>query len=740
MCPKPPVSRLVYMWKSAPWSHIKGYLKRELQGWDARAFESVDAAERSLNEIQLAAIKKYVKQKMPRQPKPTPWWDKHCQSTFVVKQQAHKHRLTSPGKYAVAKRSSKRAQANAFKAYQVQVKDKLKESSHSSRDFWALTKQVAGLSRSCSAAAPSVHDLAEHFADKMTIDPVKDQMEYEAPDIEVKMKILKWKISRKRVLEVLTSLDVSKAVNGVSPRFLRECAHVIVDAETSLHKRIVREAVYPTDWKCPRVTAVHKRDEVSVAKNYRPISALPNRSLVFERSLVPQLADFCESITPQDQFGFVRKCGTADYGALVAMKLQDVLERRLSALLISLDVAGAFDKVWHKSLLAKLKKGGLRGKALELIKSYLFMRFLFVVMAGHTSSKRSVSCGVPQGGIWSPCLWDVAVNDLSQQLLTCECFNYADDSTLAAVFDSLEALIDLIIKVNADMEALRVWGVANNLTFDPGKNKFLVVSNWHHDFSEIDTLVMGGITVKYAYEDTKLKLGSALKIVGFTFDKGLSWSKMISSLASKARSQLGALWRLRSVMDSSNLEIMYKAFVRSIMEYGGLEYMSAAETHLAKLDAVQHSAQKICGRVFEDLSCRREASVFGMLCKMLDGEVRGDLKEFIPEFASAQHDRRGSLRSAVQNTSLALKDLTRSTSLLYYERSFCGIAPKVFKKIPEELIQKGKEGGWRKIMKQGQRILCGRDSAAIGNHCSNAINNEVESENWTDIDEMRLLI
>jgi hypothetical protein len=486
-----------------------------------------------------------------------------------------------------------------------------------------------------------------------------------------------------------------------------------------------------TAWKCPRVTAVHKRDEVSIAKNYRPISALPNRSLVFERSLAPQLAEFCESITPQDQFGFVRKCGTADYGALVAMKLQDVLERRLSALLISLDVAGAFDKVWHKSLLAKLKKGGLRGKALELIKSYLFLRFLYVVMAGQASTERSVSCGVPQGGIWSPCLWDVAVNDLSQQLLTCECFNYADDSTLAAIFDSLEALTELIIKVNADMEALRVWGLANNLTFDPGKNKFLVVSKRHHDFSEIDTLVMGGITVKYAYEDMKLKLGSALKIVGFTFDKGLSWSKMISSLASKARSQLGALWRLRSVMDSSNLEIMYKAFVRSIMEYGGLEYMSAAETHLAKLDAVQHSAQKICSSVFEDLSCRREASVFGMLCKMLDGEVRGDLKDFIPQFASAQHNRRG--RSAAVNTSLALTDLSQSTSLLQYERSFCGIAPKVFKKIPEELIQKGKEGGWRKIMKKGQRFLCGRD-------IDSAINNEVESDNWTDIDKMRLLI
>jgi hypothetical protein len=44
-----------------------------------------------------------------------------------------------------------------------------------------------------------------------------------------------------------------------------------------------------------------------------------------------------------------------------------------------------------------------------------------------------------------------------------------------------------------------------------------------------------------------------------------------------------------------NLEVMCKAFVRSIIEYGNLEYLSAAKTHLTKLDKIQTAAEKAGG-------------------------------------------------------------------------------------------------------------------------------------------------
>jgi hypothetical protein len=531
----------------------------------------------------------------------------------------------------------------------------------------------------------------------MSIDPALDSKDYTAPAITGGIVITKWKVSYQRVLKVLSSLNVNKSVNGVSPRFLRECAIEIAAAETSLISRIVREATYPTDWKVARVTPLHKKGAVSAPKNYRPVSALPNHSLVTERVLGPQLAEFCESITPSDQFGFVRKCGTADYGALVAMTFQDVLERRQEAVLISLDVKGAFDKVWHSSLQKKLQKGGLRRKALRLVISYLLERYLEVVAGGKRSSRKRISCGVPQGSIWSPNLWDVAVNDMSLQVLL-KLFNYADDSALCVEFHGREGLLEVIKLINADLQSLLEWGVDINLTFESAKNTFMIISRSQRDYSDVleaTPIMMDGDAVERVSE---------MKLVGFTFDEKLSWATMISKLASKARSKLGALWRLRSVLDESNLGTMFKAFVRSVMEYGNLEYMSAAHTHLAKLDTVQRTAQRICGVSFEDLEVRRDAAVFGLICKLLDGAGRGDLELFTPQLLD-RPEHRSSERLA---KGLHLKTTVTAKSLQQYCRSFCGYAPTVMSKLPQDLLLSGQEDGWRSIMKHGQRFLCGK--------------------------------
>ena len=53
------------------------------------------------------------------------------------------------------------------------------------------------------------------------------------------------------------------------------------------------------------------------------------------------------------------------------------------------------------------------------------------------------------------------------------------------------------------------------------------------------------------------------------------------------------------------------------MEYGMLNYMSAAPTHLARPDRVQRTAEKICSCNFESLESRREAAVFNLICKLM---------------------------------------------------------------------------------------------------------------------------
>ena len=71
------------------------------------------------------------------------------------------------------------------------------------------------------------------------------------------------------------------------------------------------------------------------------------------------------------------------------------LERGNEILLISLDVAGAFDKVWHAGLLKKLKAAGMDRRAIKLMDSYLRRRFIKVVAGNDESKMHKIHSSVP---------------------------------------------------------------------------------------------------------------------------------------------------------------------------------------------------------------------------------------------------------------------------------------------------------------------------------------------------------
>ena len=133
---------------------------------------------------------------------------------------------------------------------------------------------------------------------------------------------------------------------------------------------------------------------------YRPVQALMNAELVFEGVIEPQLYKFLEKFIPPSQFGFIKKCGTQDYGALLVLLIFSSLEEGEDVLMVSLDVAGAFDRVWHAGLLKKLATAGMRGRALRLMQDYLRRRFIRVVVGAASSKLKRIYSSVPQGGKW----------------------------------------------------------------------------------------------------------------------------------------------------------------------------------------------------------------------------------------------------------------------------------------------------------------------------------------------------
>ena len=131
-----------------------------------------------------------------------------------------------------------------------------------------------------------------------------------------------------------------------------------------------------------------------------------------------------------------------------------VLEQRREGVLISCDVKGAFDRVWWARLKARLKKRGLRRRALKLIRDYLHKRFLRVVNNGKSSTDKELFSSVPQGGKWSPPLWNFDISEMDQWISKLgELICYADDSGLW--YEITAENTDYMIQgINADLESL----------------------------------------------------------------------------------------------------------------------------------------------------------------------------------------------------------------------------------------------------------------------------------------------
>ena len=531
-----------------------------------------------------------------------------------------------------------------------------------------------------------------------------DVPDFEVPNVK---NLSAFRVTVKKVRKVLDSLNPSKSVNGLSPRVLKECSDVLALPICRLFKKIVKSCTWPSKWKIGRVSPIWKRESKSEAKNYRPVTVLDNLSLVMERVLDEQLCNFTDCFIPNNQFGFKKRCGTDDFAIALTTEMHLALEAELEALLVALDVAGAFDKVWWKALLHKLKKCGCKGRALKLLESYFKDRFLYVVAMGIASSLKEFFSGVPQGGIWSPKLWNFYIQDLSLCFILSKLFKYADDCTALKTFKNSDRHLAMV-ELNQDLKRASRWGRRWKTTFEPKKTHAMLATNskdcYHPEINQVE------------FDGVKVGFETELKIVGVIYDNKLNWSKMASEMASRGRRALGFLRRLGGLISKADLSTIYKYFVRSKMEYGCVSYLGAAPSHLKRLDATQLRAEKLTGFEFQPLASRREAACFGLLCKLLSGECVEPLQQMCPDFKLEQNcggaesdeligpNSTRSSRNKLQVTDMIGK-LRSGTSLEPFRRSFIAQAHNIFNKIPEDIKQRGEEKGWMTVLKDGQRFL-----------------------------------
>jgi len=111
------------------------------------------------------------------------------------------------------------------------------------------------------------------------------------------------------------------------------------------------------------------------ASSYRPINLLPIMSKVFERLLLHRLDEtiHIDGLFPTHQFGFRNNHSTIQQCLRVVNKIKESIAGKKMCTSVFLEIQQAFDKVWHRGLLYKVKLH-LPDHFYLLLKSYLIER------------------------------------------------------------------------------------------------------------------------------------------------------------------------------------------------------------------------------------------------------------------------------------------------------------------------------------------------------------------------------
>ena len=144
--------------------------------------------------------------------------------------------------------------------------------------------------------------------------------------------ITELKIGEQEVLDILKSLDVSKASgpDGVSCKLLKEAAPSIYRPLTKLINMSLEKRVFPTEWKKANVTPFFKRGSENAVNNYRPISLLSCTGKVMERVIFKHVFNFfrTNSLISSNQSGFIPGDSTINQLLLLYHELCLVVDHR----------------------------------------------------------------------------------------------------------------------------------------------------------------------------------------------------------------------------------------------------------------------------------------------------------------------------------------------------------------------------------------------------------------------------
>ena len=198
------------------------------------------------------------------------------------------------------------------------------------------------------------------------------------------------------------------------------------------------------------------------------------------------------------------------------------------------------------------------------------------------SQTSPVTCGVPQGSVLGPFLFNLYTDDLPNVINTLEntCIEmYADDTTLYCIADDVDTAI---AATNKALALIAEWCIMNAMVLHPVKCEAMLLHR------SVFIGPMQALTIN----NVVIKVVKSTRCLGIVIDNKLSWTPHLEETIKSFAKKLNLLKSLTFVPTNSLEQFYFKVILPSIT-YGILVWENCNKTLFEELDKMHVRAAKI---------------------------------------------------------------------------------------------------------------------------------------------------
>ena len=356
----------------------------------------------------------------------------------------------------------------------------------------------------------------------------------------------------------------------------------------SIMNKIFDSGIFPTLWRTSTVLSFPKPGKIpTIEENYRPISLTSCVGKLMEKIINTRLTIILENsrLIPSHQFGFRKMHSTIDALNKFSTDIINALNQKEQILCVSFDLRKAYDTTWRHGIIKAIFEFGLRGKLPIFLQQFLQNRKIKAKIGNSYSDYHNLEQGVPQGSVLSCTLFSIAISGiLNATRNNINAILYVDD---LLIYTQGNYRPSMERRIQTAINSINHWATTHGFTFSAPKTN-CIYFHQKRKWQPLAHLTINGSIIPHR---------ESIKYLGLIFDYKMTWAEHVKGIKNDCMSRLDILKCLSHTSWGSDRTIMlrlYRAIIRSKLDYGCTIYSSAKENVLKQLEPVHNAAIRLC--------------------------------------------------------------------------------------------------------------------------------------------------